>query len=171
LMQRRRPESPSHSAQSIKTAREWLRLVLIERDVRAAWALTAPEYRLALVQAIIYLNEQNPLLARYERDDLARGLAAAGGDHPLWTSFATLLIDEFLVDLGGVEAENLRSATALPIAPDLELVLIPPEAEDPTDPPEMLAHGVLMKSYGNQWLVAGLSGRPAVPGWPPDLGY
>jgi hypothetical protein len=170
-MQRPRPESPSHSVQSIKTAREWLKRVLIERDVLAAWTLTTPEYRLALVQAIIYLNEQNPLLGMYERDDLAHGLAATEGDHPLWSSFATLLLDEFLVDLSGVEVENLRSATARPIAPDLELVLIPHEAEDPTDPPEMLAHGVLMKSYGKQWLVAGLSGRPAVPGWPPDLGY
>jgi hypothetical protein len=168
-MQPDRPAKPSHS--SIAAAREWLNFTVVHRDIRSAWPLTAPEYRLALVQAIIYLNEQNPLLAGHDRDDLAPGLALAGADHPLWAAFASLLAEEFMADLGGIDAGSLEDATATPISSDLELVLIPSEAADPTEPPGMLSRGVLMKFYGDRWLVAGLSGRPAVPGWPPDLGY
>jgi hypothetical protein len=170
-MERPPPENPSRTSPSIEAAREWLKFVLVHRDVRSAWPLTAPEYRLALIQAIIYLNEQNSLLAGYDREDLARGLAASEADHPLWASFAALLVEEFEADLGGLDAANLKDATARPIAPGLELVLIPSEAGDPTEPPEMLSHGILMRRCGDRWLVAGLSGRPAVPGWPPDLGY
>jgi hypothetical protein len=171
LMKRSPPEGSSHSTNSIEAARQWLRLILIEHDVPAAWRLTAPEYRLALVQAIIFLNEQDPLLMGYERDDLARGLAVTDPDHPLWASFASLLAEEFLVDLGAMDPENLAAATARPIAPGLELVLIPHRGGDPIEPPEMQAHGILLKFQDDGWAVAGLSGRPAVPGWPPDLGY
>ena len=168
-MQHDRPAKPSHS--SIAAAREWLNFTVFHRDIRSAWPLMAPEYRLALVQAIIYLNEQNPLIEGHDRDDLARELAGAGADHPLWASFAALLAEEFMADLGGIDMGNLGGATARGISSDLELVLIPSAAVDPTEPPGMLSRGVLMKFYGDRWLVAGLSGRPAVPGWPPDLGY
>lgn len=140
--------------------------------VPAAWRLTAPEYRLALIQAIIFLNEQAPALAGYERDELARRLAVATPDHPLWTSFAALLAEEFLVDLGEIDLENFGAATSTPIDPGYELVLFPQGGpSDPMEPLEMHAHGVLLKFLDDRWLVAGLSQRPATPGWPPDLGY
>jgi hypothetical protein len=167
-------QDPSHSAlnDSVEAAARWLRLLLVDRDVAGAWQLTAPDYRLALVQAIIFLNEQAPAIAAYERDELARQLAIPRPDHPLWTSFANLLAEEFMVDLGELDVENLGAATSTSIGPAYELVLIPQRGpSDPMEPPEMQVHGVLVKFHDDEWLVAGLSQRPATPGWPPDLGY
>jgi hypothetical protein len=168
------PQPPSHSVpkDSHEAARQWLKLLLVDRDVPAAWRLTAPDYRLALVQAVIFLNEHAPAIAGYERDELARQLAIESPDHPLWTSFANLLADEFLAGLGEIDLENLAAATSTPINPGYELVLFPLSgASDPVEPPEMQVHGVLVEFHDHRWLVAGLSQRPATPGWPPDLGY
>jgi len=154
-----------------EAARQWLRLIVIERDLPAAWRLTAADYRLALVQAIIFLNEQDPMLAGHERGELERRLAIADPDHRLWTSFADLLVEEFLVALGEIDLEG-STTSPRPIAPGCELVLfLPSRGGDPLEPPEMLAHGVLVELHNDGWLVAGLSERPARPGWPPDLGY
>jgi hypothetical protein len=149
-----------------------LRLLLVDHDVPAAWRLTAPDYRLALIQAIIFLNQHAPAIAGYEHDELARRLAIATPDHPLWTSFANLLAEEFTVDLGEIDLENLGAATSTPIDSGYELVLFPHAAtSDPAEPPDMQVHGVLVEFHDDRWLVAGLSRRPATPGWPPDLGY
>jgi hypothetical protein len=164
------PSRPSPGS-SIQAAQEWLNLILIDHDIPAAWRLTAADFRLALVQAIIFLNERDPLLVGYERDELAGELAVADPDHPLWTSFANLLAEEFSVDLGAINPEDVTAAAARPIATGLELVIIPHGNGDPMEPSEMQAHGVLVKFEDGRWAVAGLSGRPAVPGWPPDLGY
>jgi hypothetical protein len=168
------PQDPSHSASrgSVEAATRWLRLFLVDRDVAAAWQLTAPNFRLALVQAIIFLNEQAPAIAAYERDELARQLAIPRPDHPLWTSFANLLAEEFMADLGELDVDNLGAATSTSIGPAYELVLLPQRGpSDPTEPPEMQVHGVLVEFHDERWLIAGLSRRPATPGWPPDLGY
>jgi hypothetical protein len=132
----------------------------------------APDYRLALTQAIIFLNEDAPLLAGYERDELARRLAVVDPDHPLWPSFAGLLAEEFSVDLDEIDLEGSGAPVRRRIRPGYELVLFPrAAARDPVEPAEMQAHGVLMQFQDGRWLVAGLSQRPATPGWPPDLGY
>lgn len=172
-MEQSPPEHPSHpdSLKSVDVAEQWLRLVRVERDISGAWPITAVEFRLALVQAVIYLNEHEPLLAGYERDDLARQLAVAIPDHALWTAFANLLAEEFLVDLGQVDPKSLGPPEARSMGPGLELVLFPLRDGDPDERYEIRAPGVLVKAYDDGWAVAGLSGRPAVPGWPPDLGY
>jgi hypothetical protein len=173
-MEQRPPSHPSQSAprDSVEAATRWLKLLLVDRDVVAAWKLTAPDYRLALVQAIIFLNEQAPAIAGYERDELARQLATPRPDHPLWTSFANLLAEEFMVDLGELDMENLGAATSTSIELAYELVLLPQRRpSDPNEPAELQVHGVLVEFRDEQWLVAGLSQRPATPGWPPDLGY
>jgi hypothetical protein len=156
----------------VEAAKHWVTLVIVERDVSAAWRHTAADYRLALAQAVIFLNEYDPRLAGHERDDLARRLAVAEPDHPLWPSFAGLLVEEFAVDLGEIDLANFAAAASTPIGPGLELVLFPPgDGGDPNEPPEMQAHGVLMQLEDDRWVAAGLSHRPATPGWPPDLGY
>ena len=156
----------------MEAAAQWLRVLLVDRDVSAAWERTAPNYRLALIQAIIFLNEQAPAIAAYDRDDLVRQLAVARPNHPLWVSVANLLTEEFFVDLGEIDVENLGAATSTPIDPGYELVLLPQRgASDSMDPPELHVHGVLVEFRDGQWLIAGLSQRPATPGWPPDLGY
>jgi hypothetical protein len=173
-MEQRPPQDPSQSAakDSIEAATRWLRLLLVDRDIAAAWQLTAPNYRLALVQAIIFLNEQAPAIAGYERDGLARQLATPRPDHPLWTSFSNLLAEEFIVDLGELDVENVGAATSTSIAPNYDLVLLPQRGpSDPNELPELQVHGVLVEFRDDRWVVAGLSQRPATPGWPPDLGY
>jgi len=155
----------------VAAAKSWLEEVVVRRDVRAAWHGTDPDYRLALTQAIIFLNEQHPLLMGYERDELAHALAQENPTHPLWDSFEDLLAEEFLNDLGEVRVENWTSVSPRPISPGYELVLFPREPADELEPPEIYAHGILIHYRGGRWLVAGLSERQAVPGWPPDLGY
>ncbi len=157
----------------VEAAKSWLEDIVLRRDVRAAWRRTDPAYRLALTQAIIFLNEQNPLLSGEDREALARDLAVEDPIHPLWQSFAGLLTEEFLQDLGEISAENWGRVTPRPIAPGYELVLFAHAGDStPADyPPEMTSHGVLMHLRDDRWQVAGLSERPAVPGWPPDLGY
>jgi hypothetical protein len=155
----------------VAAAKRWLEDVVVRRDVRSAWRRTDPDYRLALTQAIIFLNEDHSLLMGYDRDELAHALAEAQPTHPLWDSFDALLTEEFLNDLREVRAENWKSVSPRPIAPGYELVLFPREAGGELDPPEIYAHGVLLHFREGRWLVAGLSERQAVPGWPPDLGY
>jgi hypothetical protein len=157
----------------VEAAKSWLEDILQRADVRSAWLKTDPDFRLALTQAIIFLNEQSPLLEDQDRDQLAQALAEDSPDHPLWESFAELLTQEFLNDLGEIRIAHRMEATPRPIAPGYELVLFPhAQIEAPaTDPPEMRAHGVLVHFRQGVWLVAGLSERRAVPGWPPDLGY
>jgi hypothetical protein len=156
-------------SRTIEVARRWLTLILVDHDLSAAWPWTAPEYRLALIQAIIFLNENDPMLLGYERDVLARGLAEAGPDHPLWASFAGLLTEEFSAILGPIDAGALDAGSAEPVGDNYELVLF--WANDAVGADDLYARGVLVTMRDEQWLVAGLSGRPATPGWPPDLGY
>jgi hypothetical protein len=155
----------------VEAARRWLEAIVVRRDVRSAWENTDPDYRLALTQAIIFLNQEHPLLMGYERDQLAQALAEEDPSHPLWESFESLLAEEFLNDLEEVRVENWTAVTPRPIAPGYELVLFPREPSGDIDPPEIYAHGILIHFRDGRWLVAGLSERQAVPGWPPDLGY
>ena len=159
-----------------ETALAWLTDLVARRDLRRAWRVTDPDYRLALTQAIIFLNDQHPALSGLSsggRDELAEALAQEDPHHPLWDSFAGLLSDEFLQDLGEIRLDNIGAATPRPVTPEYELVLFAhsDEAPDPDEPLELHAHGVLMHLRGGRWMVAGLSERKAVPGWPPDLGY
>jgi hypothetical protein len=167
----------------VEAAKGWLDDVVIRRDVRAGWKRMDPDYRLALTQAIIFLNDQNPLLQPHKREALALELSEAAPEHPLWDAFAELLAEEFLQDLGEINVRSWDVITPRPVGPGYELVLFahpggeggaaayPGEGEPEPYPPEMTSHGVLMHLRDGRWLVAGLSERPAVPGWPPDLGY
>jgi hypothetical protein len=154
----------------VAAARTWLEAIA-RKDVRSAWQGTDPDYRLALTQAIIFLNQDHPSLMGYEREALAHALAEEDPGHPLWGSFENLLAEEFLNDLGEVRVENWGAVTPRPISPGYELVLFPREPVDDLGPPEIYAHGILIHFRDGRWLVAGLSERQAVPGWPPDLGY
>jgi hypothetical protein len=155
----------------VQAVKNWLDDIIKRRDVRSAWQNTDPDYRLALTQAIIFLNDQHPLLSGYDGEELAVALAEEQPTHELWDSFANLLAEEFLNDLSEIRFDKLTAATARPIAPSYELVMFPREHGEGGEPPEMLAHGILVHLREGRWLVAGLSERRAVPGWPPDLGY
>ena len=159
-----------------ETALAWLTDLVARRDLRGAWRVTDPDYRLALTQAIIFLNDQHPSLSGLSdagRDELAAGLAQEDPQHHLWDAFAELLSEEFLQDLGEIRLENIEAATPRPVAPEYELVLFAHSGHEPNpdEPVELHAHGVLMHLRDGRWMVAGLSERKAVPGWPPDLGY
>jgi hypothetical protein len=159
------------SSDSVEAARRWLEHVAMRQDIRAAWPGIDPDYRLALTQAVIFLNEGNPLVAGSDHDELARQLSSEDPRHELWPSFADLITDEFLHDLGDWNLEEWRAAEPSPTTPGYELVLFTRAEEGAGEPAEMHVRGVLMHLRDDRWLVAGLSARPATPGWPPDLGY
>jgi hypothetical protein len=155
----------------VQAVLNWLDDILTRSDVRSAWRRTDPDYRLALTQAIIFLNDDHPMLTGHDKDELASALAEEEPNHPLYESFANLLSEEFLNDLAEIRDDNWMAATARPIAPGYELVMFPREQGHAGAPAEMFAHGILVHWRDDRWLVAGLSERRAVPGWPPDLGY
>jgi hypothetical protein len=157
---------------SVEAARFWLDAVVIRRDLASAWDRgTDPDYRLALVQATIFLNDDSPLLKDQDRDRLEKEMAKPSPNHPLWPSFAALLVEEFLQAFGDLDPETLKTAVTRPVASGYELVLFPQNGEDADEPKGMQSRGVLVHLRENRWVVAGLSERPAVPGRPPDLGY
>lgn len=156
----------------MEAAKRWLEDIVARGDVRKAWRRMDSEYRLALAQAVLFLNQENSALAGGDRHTLARELAEEDAIHPLWGAFADLLTEEFLHDLGEINVHNWGRVTPRPIAPDFELVLFArDDVPSPGYPPEMTSHGILMHHRDGSWHVAGLSERPATPGWPPDLGY
>jgi hypothetical protein len=156
----------------VEAARRWLEHVATRHDIRAAWPGIDPDYRLALAQAVIFLNEGNPVVARSDRDELAHQVSSEDPRHALWPSFADLIIDELLHDLGEWNPEEWQAAAPSPTSPGYELVLFTrAQGGGAGEPAEMHVRGVLMHLRDDRWLVAGLSARPATPGWPPDLGY
>ena len=172
------PEPPPRPApigppEPVESAGRWLRDVVIRNELETAWPGTDPDYRLALIQAIIYLNEQHPELIGRDRDELARLLSREDPTHhPLWPLCALLLMEEFVQVLGEINLDTLRTAAPKRSDSAYRLVLFEHQSEPAIDqPPEMHSHGLLMHLRGERWVVAGLSERPAVPGWPPDLGY
>lgn len=163
--------APLEDGGPVETARRWLEDIFTRGDVSSAWRNTDPDYRLALAQAVIFLNEQHPALSGSESEELAVALAEERPIHPLWGSFAILVEEEFRNDLGEVRVEDWDAATTRRVDTGYELVLLPEKTGEGQEPPEMGARGFLTHFRDGRWQVAGLSERRAVPGWPPDLGY
>ena len=156
---------------AVDAALDWLRLVLVEKDIAAAWPRTAANLRLCLAQLLLFENPEvverafgkdaqkgRELLA--ERLSLERLLA---GDWPVLQQWMS----------GFLAGSPPGPCIPLPTqVVDHDVVRVEFLAGGRTSlAPGEYAPGAcfLMRSQGQRWLVASLSKRLPQPGWPPIL--
>jgi hypothetical protein len=160
------PGSPSAAAV------QWLKALTGPGGLQATWPLTDPDFRLALIQDLLWSNRTHPDIVGHDLDILAAQVVQADPADPLWAAFRSILEDKLSTFpawvLGGQYA---IAANPRPLLPDYELVLL---AYDPTgegfvwEPDTFIqAHYFLMHSMLDSWGVAGFEPKVPVPGWPP----
>lgn len=158
----------------LESAYEWLAAVVEQGDLETAWVATDPNLRLALVQSWIWSSRSKPPVSNWSREELARGLSSGRTTHPLWPVFADRQVEKLRAWWGKPSLDNWGATIKGRMVPaEYELVRFSPIASRPGNPlpkPSPLrADGrlVLMRSDGEQWVVAGFDRAPPIPGWPP----
>jgi len=153
------PSGPSAAAE------HWLRLVLGDGDIAAAWPLTDENLRRCLTQGLIWDN-----MDRTRPGRLAGIADALSEAHPIWEEMQRGLLRILrqkwkdappLDHLGG-----LRPRLVDPVH---ELVFLVDATKQTVIPAGAYFQSVtfLMANRDGQWLVAGFCAEPPAPGWPP----
>ncbi|MGH9224422.1 MAG: hypothetical protein ACRD2W_11735 [Acidimicrobiales bacterium] len=154
------PESPQAAAAA------WVDNVLGRRDLAAAWPATDPQLRLVLAQDWVWNHRHDPAIGHdQDWDEIANGLAAGPGAHPLWGRFAAELLGTWERTWRGfgTDAWTVKDEPEV-LDLDLELVTFV-EAET------ALTRRFVLRHTENRWLVASVSGDQLFePGWPPRQG-
>lgn len=164
---------PPPDEPAARAALEWMRLVLVERDLPAAWPLTDVNLRLCLVHQFIWENRElidsripsNIGTKEQRRDWLAMRLASEDllpGDWPILQEWVL----GFLTDVPSGPWNHLPPRV---VAPNLVFIEFLAEGKTSLAPREY-APGApfLMALHGERWLVAGFRQSPPRPGWPPQ---
>ncbi|MGH9282702.1 MAG: hypothetical protein ACRD0S_07165, partial [Acidimicrobiales bacterium] len=73
---------------AVQAAKEWVRLVMDDRDLAAAWPRTDPPLRKVLAQHWILQSEPEVVGPPEGWESMADRLAADPPAHPLWPRFA-----------------------------------------------------------------------------------
>ena len=156
-------ESAAHfgPAGPVETAGAWLELVVVRRDLDAAWPLTDPAFRRRLVEAWATAARRHPLLAGVDRallvEDMSAGEPAPGAR---WSAFADAQVREVAQRCRWVDLTGWGWATRPQVeSPGYELVVLADHGEDCVleEPPVLPAFGVLMHHHPVRgWLVADL---------------
>lgn len=156
-----------------EVAVSWVRAVMDERDLRAAWRLTEPDLRLVLVQHWVLSHHEEPeLVGPFEQwDELAAGLAAEPSTSERWDRFAGERLKRWRRHWPGFSARtwDLRDEREAP-RPGLEVVtFIEPGRKLQLTPGGPVTYRRLaLRRHGDAWLVAGVDGTNLFrPGWPP----
>ena len=149
---------------------DWIGAVFGDLDLRVAWRLMDPSYRLALAQAWLWANRAHPSHRGIDLDEAAAGISAAESRHPLWPPFEDSQMKEFLELEITFDGWGFASRPR-PVAPDYELVkfLHTGTADEVfvTEPTQMMGHLFLMHHVAGRWQMAGFGSSPLEPGWPP----
>lgn len=161
------PEGP------VPVAQEWLRLVLDQGDVAAAWPLTDPNLRLALVQNLIWANQDN--LGRPWSpdigDEMAAALSQSSPTHPDWPAMQRGLLRILRGVWEGSPPPSTWGAMRPRVVDPVHelLVFVPdiPEGQYVQPGGTVGGYPILMSSQDDGWLVAGFQEFPPTPGWPP----
>ncbi|WP_318218482.1 toll/interleukin-1 receptor domain-containing protein [Streptomyces sp. SCL15-6] len=155
----------------VTAATNWL-TSLKRGKKREVWKALTRELRLTLAQDWILANEDHPNLALYDRDELAKGLAAKNPTHPLGKH---CLRGKLEVLQDHYRRWDVRSwgAAGNPrrIGLDYELIVMAPADEGIliTGPGELLPiYPILMRKVGPDWMVANFTAAYPIPGWPPQ---
>lgn len=109
----------------IDVASRWTKAVLKDRDLGTAWPLMEPELRREYVRAWMEVNTSHPMMLDRDPQKLCDALVADDPtNHPLWSGFAMLLVDEFHEKWTHINPEHCGFLTSpRPIDLDRELVL------------------------------------------------
>src|ERR687885_2655497 len=71
----------------------WVRAVVDERNLAAAWTGTDPVLRLVIAQDWVWNHRHDPTVGHdCDWDAIAQGLAASRSQHPLWERFESELL-------------------------------------------------------------------------------
>lgn len=163
-------EADFGSGSPVPAAWKWLQLVIVVGDISAAWPLTDPNLRLALVQEVLG-DTFDQSAGPWVLDQHAWALAQDQPTHPDWSSVQDRILG-FLRAHWQSERPPGEWGALRPRVIDAshELVLFMPE---PPEGNRLPASGfadtypILMAMREAQWLVAGFLDRPPTPGWPP----
>jgi hypothetical protein len=144
----------------VAAARRWLTAVLTDRDLRAAWRLTDPDWRRELAEAWLAANAAHPLVARYRSATTASKLAQAHGHDPLWRAFAATQLREFTHQWGAVDLETWEWASRpRPYAPGYEIALLVEALDVPEERPVRALPLIMRHVPGVGWRMAGVDRR------------
>jgi hypothetical protein len=154
----------------------WVRAVMDDGDLAAAWPLTDPVLRLVLAQDWVWTNRHHPAIGHDRSwDDLARGLAAIPPDHQLWDAFARELISRWQKMWAGFSTRTWRPWDQ-PELLGLDLEMVTFLESDGSGPVRFepgrsaTARRFAMRHGADGWQLAGVNGDQLfAPGWPPSL--
>ena len=165
---------PTETAQQAAT--RWVRAVMDEGDLEAAWPLTDPVLRLVLAQDWVWMHRHHPMIGHDKSwDEVARGLAAVPPHHELWEVFAGELVSRWRTIWAGFTTESwLAWDQPEVVGVDLEMVtfLESQEGRPVRFQPgrSSMARRFALRHTEDGWRVAGVSGdQMFLPGWPPSL--
>lgn len=170
------PDEPRSIRTPQEAATRWVKAVMDDGDILAAWPLTDPVLRLVLAQDWVWTNRHHPAIGEDRSwEELARGLASVPPEHQLWKAFSAELIGRWQKMWAGF---STRAWVAWDqpelIALDLEMVTFLESADGGPvrfEPGRSaLARRFALRHGAEGWQVAGVNGDQLfVPGWPPSL--
>ena len=159
-----------------ETAARWVKAVMDDGDLTAAWPLTDPVLRLVLAQDWVWTNRHHPAIGEDRSwEELAQGLAAIPPDDQLWDAFTRELLSRWHKMWAGFSSRSwLAWDQPEVVALDLEMVtFLESDGGSPVrfEPGRSaLARRFAMRHSRDGWRLAGVNGDQLfVPGWPPSL--
>ena len=169
------PEELTGPETAQAAARRWVKALMDDGDLAAAWPLTDPVLRLVLAQDWVWTNRHHPQIGHDRSwDELARALAAVAPEHELWPTFAAELITRYHKMWEGFSTRTWATWDQPEVVGlDLEMVTFLESDGRPVrfEPGRSsLARRFALRHTDEGWLVASVSGgQMFVPGWPPSL--
>ncbi len=169
-------EEPAPVETPQQAATRWVKAVIDDGDLGAAWPLTHPVLRLVLAQDWVWTHRHHPTIGPDRSwEELARRLAALPPEDELWDAFAQELLTRWRKTWAGFSSTTW-DAWDQPevIGLDLEMVtFLEREGSRPVrfvPGRSAMARRFAMRHTTNGWQVASVSGDQLfVPGWPPSL--
>lgn len=167
---------------AVGVADVWLRELLVNEDLSAAWNLMDEPLRRVLAQDRIIGSGEWPEVAARDRDDLAASLAAGATTDPMWPAFAESILAEWRVAFAIFREEGWGFSTQpRPVALDFELVVAAAgSSTGHVSGPTLIENAlpILMHSTVGGWRVSNYLGEalkpPLIeptPGWPPSMNW
>ncbi len=159
-----------------EAATRWVKAVMDDGDLRAAWPLTDPVLRLVLALDWVWSHRHHPTIGHDRSwEEIARGLAAVPPRHELWDAFVAELLERWRKMWTGFSSTGWV-AWDQPEVVGLDLEIVTFLERDGDRPVRFepgrsgLARRFALRHTSEGWQVAGVSGdQMFVPGWPPSL--
>lgn len=158
----------------VAAAFQWLELVLVAGDFRAAWERMDANLRLCRAQAWLWNNRTHPLFAPLDPLEQIAPLLVDGGPPALWDDFAAVELEQLQAAwMSKYERELGAASRPRPIGVDLEIVvLIPTDGTVTRFETTTLVDDALefiVRNVEGRWLIAAYGDQLPEPGWPPSI--